>query len=88
MASLNNRQSSMTNIVLIIGGFRGVHPACAPPPRDPYFNFDIQILRNVATSGVHAPPPTGNPGSATVDGSQPNYNSELTQIMTVVGGGF
>ena len=31
-----------------------VHPACAPL-RDPIFRFDIQILRNVAASGVHAP---------------------------------
>ena len=42
----------------------------APPARAPqgsrFFCFDIQILRNVATSGVGAPlrgwrPPTGNP---------------------------
>ena len=39
----------------VIGGSRGVHPAHAPPPGTQFFHFDIQILRNVATSGVHAP---------------------------------
>ena len=48
----------------------------APPARAPqgsrFFHFDIQILWNVAASGVARPPtrlapPTGNPGSATVN---------------------
>ena len=48
---------------------QGAHPAS--PQRTQFFRFDIHILRNVAASGVHAPPtrstppPTGNPGSAT-----------------------
>ena len=43
----------------------------APPPQGSrFFRFDIQNFRNVAASGVGAPPyevgapPTGNPGSA------------------------
>ena len=53
-----------------IGGFRGGAPGVRPL-RARFFRFDIQILRNVAALGVHAPPyevhapPTGNPGSAT-----------------------
>ena len=44
--------------------------AGARPYRSRFFHFDIQIFRNVATSGVGAPyevgaPPMGNPGSAT-----------------------
>ena len=35
-----------------------------PPYGSRLFRFDIQNFRNVAASGVHAPP-TGNPGSAT-----------------------
>ena len=44
--------------------------AC-PPYGSRFFRFDIQIFRNVAASGVGAPPyevgtpPMGNPGSAT-----------------------
>ena len=51
-----------------IGGFRGGAPGT---PGTQFFRFDIQILWNVATSGVHVPPPMrstppmGNPGSAT-----------------------
>ena len=44
----------------------------SPPPYGArFFHFDIQIFRNVAASGVGAPPlrgrrpPMGNPGSAT-----------------------
>ena len=36
-----------------IGGPRGAHPAVPQGTR--FFPFDIQILRNVAASGVHAP---------------------------------
>ena len=42
----------------------GDAPGARPPKGPDSFVFDIQILRNVASSGVHAPP-TGNPGSAT-----------------------
>ena len=35
-----------------------------PPYGSRFFRFEIQIFRNVAVSGVGAPP-TGNPGSAT-----------------------
>ena len=48
----------------------GGHTRWTPPWGIQFFRFDIQILRNVAASRVHAPyevhvPPTGNPGSAT-----------------------
>ena len=40
------------------GGAAGTRP----PQESRFFRFDIQILRNVAASGVGAPPPpTGNP---------------------------
>ena len=50
-------------------------PARAPPPQgSQFFRFDIQNFWNVTASGVHtpsyevhAPPPTGNPGSATAE---------------------
>ena len=49
-----------------------------PPPKSRFFRFDIQNFQNVITSGrSRRPPPprgrhppTGNPGSATVFGSQ------------------
>ena len=50
---------------------RGGAAGARPPQGSRFFRFDIQILRNVAASGVGAPPyevgapPTGNPGSAT-----------------------
>ena len=50
---------------------QGAHLVHAPPKGTQFFRFDIQILRNVAASGVHTPPyevhtpSTGNPGSAT-----------------------
>ena len=51
----------------------GPRPARAPPPYGSrFFHFDMQNFQNVAASEVHgppyevhAPPPTGNPGSAT-----------------------
>ena len=49
---------------------QGAHPAHAPPQGTQFFRFDIQILRNVAASGVHAPP-TGNLESATGMGPYP-----------------
>ena len=52
------------NVILAIsladvGGVPG-----ARPQGSRFFRFDIQNFRNVTASGVHAPPPTGNPGSA------------------------
>ena len=51
----------------------GAPPVLAPPQGSRFFRFDIHIFRNIAASGVGAPPPpprgrrppTGNPGSAT-----------------------
>ena len=57
-----------------IGGSRGGAPSARPPPPpgSQFFHFDIQNFQNVTASGVdtphyevHAPPSTGNPGSAT-----------------------
>ena len=59
---------SQNHNALTIGGFRGGRTWREGTQ---FFRFDIQMLRNVAASRVHAPhyevhaPPTGNPGSAT-----------------------
>ena len=67
----NISSSAVDKYNFYIGGSRG---GGALPLRVPNsFRFDIQNFRNVTASGVHTPPPrgptpppTGNPGSATV----------------------
>ena len=64
------------NVIWHIGGSKGVPGA--RPQGSRFFRFDIQNVRNLTASGVHAPsnevhaPPMGNPGSATVTGSIQN----------------
>ena len=41
----------------IIGRSRGGAPGARPPYGSRFFRFDMQNFRNVATSGVHGPPP-------------------------------
>ena len=58
-----------------------------PPYGSRFFRFDIQIFRNVAASGVGAPPyevgapPTGNPGSATgMDSLVPDLRLAVSHV--------
>ena len=59
------------NMCYFIGGFRGAHPARAPP-RDPILSFWHTNFTKCSCLGSPRPPyevhtpPTGNPGSATV----------------------
>ena len=55
-----------------------------PPQGTQFFRFDIQTLWNVAASGVHAPPPTGNPGSATVKYRWNEWFRNSTKIRGIV----
>ena len=72
----------------------GAPPACPPPygPKFSYFHAVFgkiwQICMFAPRPGGLAPPPTGNPGSATADPSACLVNNRhLIQYMPVTGGG-
>ena len=64
------------------GGATGVHP---PPPNGiQFFRFCIHFCRKAPTSEVGAPPPTGNPGSATAQGSHYYKLSSLVEHLNTM----
>ena len=76
-------EKSAIGLCTIIGGARP-----PPPYGSRFFRFDMQNFRNVAASGVHgppyeihAPPPTGNPGSAT---DNVYFCTSAQQIDTII----
>ena len=74
LSHINTRSTNITALgYFTLADLGGARPA-RPPQGSQFFRFDIQNFRNVTASGVHTPsyevhappPPTGNPGSATV----------------------
>ena len=67
---------------ITIGGSRGGHCQCAPPPQqDPILSFSHTFLPKSAKVGGWCPPPMENPGSTT-----DNYTQGLaTTVVTKLG---
>ena len=69
-------QLLLYNTLADLGGM----PGTRPPYGTQFFCFRIHFYQKVPASEVHAPPPTGNPGSATVIPLGQHVFKSLTSI--------